>query len=76
LINYLVLGGVYISITPCLGENNTILGILAIIFQKLRILPSLKRFKLNELKEMIGKQFKIVNIEKIESNQYMIVAKK
>ena len=73
-------GGIFISVSTCIGDTNALLGILTFLASKMRILPvHINRFKLPELQGLItGGGFQIVEYEKMEDSipNYCIVAKK
>ena len=68
--------GIFISVTPCLGERLTFLGFIAIVMNKLRLLPYLKKFRFAELSAIINDDFNIIEKTSLDSLQYVIVAKK
>jgi len=69
-------GGIFISVTPCLGENKSALGLLAIIFSKIKILPFLKSYRFEELDSLVSSNFEIFETIDFSKHQYMIVARK
>jgi ubiquinone biosynthesis O-methyltransferase len=73
-------GGVFISVTTCMGEKKALLGILVLLASKMRIVPQhINMFKLSELEELItGENFQIVECERLKDSlpHYFIVASK
>jgi len=73
-------GGIFISVSTCMGDTKALLSILTFLASKMRILPlHINRFKLPELQELItGGGFQIVEYEKMEDSipNYCIVARK
>ncbi|MCD4768300.1 MAG: class I SAM-dependent methyltransferase [Methanosarcinales archaeon] len=71
-------GGLFISVTPCLGEK-TFLRIIALLPSKIGIIPYLKILKIPELEELVANaNFQIVETEIFHhfSSDYFIVARK
>lgn len=60
-------GGLFISITPCLGEkmmlSTKIKFSLLFLISKLGLIPSVKRFKFYELEDLIAVNLQIVEIK-------------
>jgi len=73
-------GGVFISVSACMGEKMGFLGILVFLASKLRIVPlHINVFKLTELQGIISDGgFEIVEYEKMDDSlpHYCIVARK
>ncbi len=67
--------GIFISVTPCLGEKNSFLGVLAILLTKIGILPYIKRFKISELEKLININFNVIKTIELTPKQNLIVAK-
>ena len=71
-------GGLFISVTPCLGEK-TFLRIILFPLSKIGIIPYLKILKIPELEELVANgNFQIVETETFYhfSSDYFIVARK
>jgi len=71
-------GGLFISVTPCLGEK-TFLRIILFLLSKIGIIPYLKILKIPELEELVANgNFQIVETETLYhfSSNYFIVARK
>ena len=71
-------GGLFISVTSCLGEK-TFLRIIAFLLSKIGIIPYLKILKIPELEELVANgNFQIVETETLYhiSSDYFIVARK
>ncbi len=73
-------GGTFISVSACMGDKKTLLGILVFLASKMRIVPQhINLFKLPELQGTItGGGFQIVEYEKMNDKvpHYCIVARK
>lgn len=73
-------GGVFISVTSCMGSQKGFMGMLVFLARKLRILPiQINMFKLPELQGLLtGDGFEIVESEKMDDriSTYCIVARK
>lgn len=77
-------GGLIITLTACLKEKRTFIGVLSssfiFILSKMRILPNIKFFKMNELEETLNTGgFKIIETDiliDIPATEYFIVAQK
>ena len=76
-------GGLFISTTPCLGEKMQfplkLKFLPVVLMMKAGLFPTIKRFKFNELEELIAAEyFKIIEAEKyvLDMSNYFIVAKK
>ena len=72
-------GGLFISATPCLGEQKSFLRIVLPLLIKVGIAPYVKSFNISELKDLITNgDFQIIEAESILSapQNYFIVAKK
>ena len=73
-------GGIFISVSTCMGDKKTLLGILVFLASKMRILPQhINLFKLPELQGIItGGGFQILEYEKMDDKvpNYCIVARK
>ncbi len=71
-------GGLIIFATPCMGEKPLLSGLFSVI-GKMGIMPKIKSFKQNDLKQLLTQEnFKIVENQKLvdTSNQYFIIVKK
>ncbi|MDA7716915.1 class I SAM-dependent methyltransferase [bacterium] len=71
-------GGLFISVTPCLGKR-TFTGISLSLLSKIGLIPSLKTYSVAELEDSItNKKFKIIESQCLQKRgqQYFIVAKK
>lgn len=71
-------GGLFISVTPCLGKR-TFTGISLSLLSKIGLIPSLKTYSVAELEDSItNKEFKIIESQCLQKRgqQYFIVAKK
>jgi 2-polyprenyl-3-methyl-5-hydroxy-6-metoxy-1,4-benzoquinol methylase len=76
--NLLKQGGLFISLTPCIGEKN-ILKTLLLFVQNLGILPYIRCFKKNELEKIITiNKFNIAESQSIDNNplEHFIIARK
>ena len=72
-------GGLFISTTPCLGENKFLLAGILFLGSKLRLLPKINSFQFSELENLIlSENFHLVDSEKLSpsSTNYFIVVKK
>jgi 2-polyprenyl-3-methyl-5-hydroxy-6-metoxy-1,4-benzoquinol methylase len=72
-------GGVFISLTPCLGERWTFFGLILSILRKTRLVPYVNMLTISALEDLIvGGKFQIVETEILEPapESYFIVAKK
>lgn len=72
-------GGLFISTTPCLGEQNSLLRMVLPLLMKVGIAPYVKSFKTSELYDLITHgDFQIIESESILSAppNFFIVAKK
>ena len=73
-------GGTFISVSACMGDKGTLLGMLVSLASKMRIVPlHINLFKLPELQGIItGGGFRIVEYEKMDDKvpHYCIVARK
>jgi len=73
-------GGTFISVSACMGDKKSFLGILVFLASKLRIVPlHINLFKLTELQGIISNGgFEIVEHEKMDDKvlHYCIVARK
>ena len=73
-------GGIFISVSTCMGDKKTLLGILVLLASKMRIVPvRINMFKLSQLQEIItGGGFQIVEYERMDDKipNYCIVARK
>lgn len=67
-------GGIFISVTPCLGDKVSFLGMVAVLFQKIGILPYLRKYRISELKDLISEQFEIKETRNISASQSLVVA--
>ncbi|MCP4153292.1 MAG: class I SAM-dependent methyltransferase, partial [bacterium] len=72
-------GGLFISATPCLGEEKTFLGKSLFFLSKLGLVPQIRHFQISELEGLIANgDFQIVEAENSSDSppNYFIVAKK
>jgi len=73
-------GGVFISVTTCMGGKKAILSILVFLASKMRIVPQhINMLKLSDLEGLItGENFQIVECESMKDSvpHYYIVARK
>jgi len=74
-------GGVFISVTTCMGQKKVaLLGVLILLASKLKILPQhINMFKLSDLEVLLtGENFQIVESEIMEDSvpTYCVVARK
>lgn len=69
-------GGLFIFVTPCLGEKYSFLSIFLVLLRKIRMLPYIRSFKISELKELISGNFQIVETSNLPPMHYLIIAKK
>ncbi len=73
-------GGVFISVTTCMGSQKALFGTIIFLARKLGILPvKINMFKLQELQGLLtGGGFKIAESEKMDDREptYCIVARK
>ncbi|UCB42418.1 MAG: class I SAM-dependent methyltransferase [Dehalococcoidales bacterium] len=73
-------GGIFISVSACMGDKKTLLGILVFLASKMRIVPQhINLFKLPELQGIItGGGFQIVEYERMDDRvpHFCIVARK
>ena len=71
-------GGIFISDTVCLGENRPIYLMILTILNKLRLIPSIKFFKTQELAHLISKSFKPMESETLNNAplSYLVIAEK
>jgi 2-polyprenyl-3-methyl-5-hydroxy-6-metoxy-1,4-benzoquinol methylase len=71
-------GRLFISATACLGEKRTLLGTLALILTKLKVMPNMRFYKESELETMIASGgFRIVETRRLSKlPDYFIVAEK
>lgn len=71
-------GGLFISATACLGEKKTLLGTLALVLTKLRVMPDMRFYKESELETMIASSgFRIIETRRLSQlPDYFIVAEK
>ncbi|MFC1965236.1 hypothetical protein ACFLWG_04485, partial [Chloroflexota bacterium] len=72
-------GGIFISVTTCMGSQKVLLSIFLFLARKLRILPlHINMFKLPELQGLMTRDgFEIVEYEKMDDRlpHYCIVAR-
>ncbi len=71
-------GGIFVSLTPCLGEK-TFLRALLLLVHKIGILPHIRCFKIYELeKSIVNGNFQIVESKCLDNNplEYFVIAKK
>ncbi len=71
-------GGLFVTLTPCLGEKVLIPGIMR-LFNKLGILPSISCFKIIELEKLISDNgFQIIKSISLDNNplEHFIISKK
>ena len=73
-------GGVFVSVTTCAESQKALLGIIAFLARKLKLLPlQINMFKLPELQGLLtGEGFEMVECEKLDDKipTYCIVARK
>ena len=73
-------GGVFISVTACMGDTNFLLSTIISLVSRLRIVPvHINKFKLTELQGIFtGEGFQILEYEKMDDSlpHYCIVVKK
>lgn len=73
-------GGIFISVSACVGDEKNILSVLASLASKVGIVPvNISLFKLTELQEIITNAgFQVLEYEKMDDKEphYCIVAKK
>ena len=74
-------GGVFISVTTCMGEKSwALLRVFVFLARKIRILPQhINMFKLSDLERLLTREnFQIVECERLNDSvpNYFIVAKK
>jgi len=72
-------GGLFISVTDCLGEKKSIVNLLQSFFSKLGIIPYIRRYTIKELEDVIKKaDFSIIETDNLYTNppNYFIVGKK
>lgn len=72
-------GGIFISVTDCLGEKETILSKLQKLLGQIGIIPKMNMYSILELKNKIGNcKFEILLGENLHTNppNYFIIAKK
>ena len=72
-------GGLFISVTPCMGEKKTFLGGLVSFFSRTGIIPPMQSFTLCDLEDSLaGSGFQVVETACMDPEipQYFIVARK
>lgn len=72
-------GGLFISVTPCMGEKKTFLGGFVSFFSRTGIIPPMQSFTLCELEDSLaGSGFQVVETACMDPEvpQYFIVARK
>jgi 2-polyprenyl-3-methyl-5-hydroxy-6-metoxy-1,4-benzoquinol methylase len=70
-------GGLFISKTPCMGEEKSVLNSLLSLVTKTGIIPPMRFFKIAEMEDWVtGGNFQIVETECLTPTEYFIVAKK
>lgn len=72
-------GGLFISTTPCLGEDRKIFGVVLSILGKIGLVPSIKIFSIAELEAVIGGgDFQLLETEQLSAapSNYYVVAQK
>jgi 2-polyprenyl-3-methyl-5-hydroxy-6-metoxy-1,4-benzoquinol methylase len=75
----LVPEGLFISATPCLGENKSILGISLLLLSRMRLMPYIAKYKAGDLVNLIADAgFQIIQTDTIKSitTNGFIVARK
>lgn len=75
----LVPGGVFISVTPCMGARSSLLSILFSFLSKVGIIPPTNIPTLSELEQWVNSGiFQVEDTQKLQQNplNYFIVAKK
>ena len=71
-------GGLFISVTPCLGKRS-LMGMSLSLISKIGLIPNLRIYNLSELEKLINNtEFKILKTECIRrrGRQYFIIAQK
>jgi len=72
-------GGLFISVTDCLGEKTSIINLLQSFLSKIGIIPYIRKYKIKELEDVIKKAgFSIIETDNLYSNppNYFVVGKK
>ena len=72
-------GGLFISVTDCLGEKISLLNIIKHFLSKIGILPFMKMYSISELEDLVTDvDFKIIETANLYDNppNYFIVARK
>jgi len=72
-------GGLFLSATPCLGENKSFLSVLLSLVTKTGIIPPMRFYKISELEDSVSRRnFQIVETECLVPNppEYYLVARK
>ena len=72
-------GGLFISLTPCMGEKKLFFGIVLFLMGKIGIVPNAQLLKVSELEDALtNRGFHIVETKNIAKNlpNYFIVSKK
>ena len=72
-------GGLFISVTDCLGDKISLLNIIKLFLGKIGILPFMKMYSISELEDLVKDvNFKIIETANLYDNppNYFIVARK
>lgn len=72
-------GGLFISVTDCLGERKSILNLFQSFLSKIGIIPYIRNYKMKELVDVIKKAgFSIIETDNLHINppNYFVVGKK
>ena len=70
-------GGLFISKTPCMGEETSVLTSLLSLVTKTGIIPPMRFFKIAEMEDSVTRgNFHIVETECLTPTEYFIVARK
>ena len=72
-------GGLFITETPCLGEEKSITGGVLKLLSKLKIVPKINQLKFSDINQILEQSnFKILETEDLEQNSrnYYIVSQK
>jgi len=72
-------GGLFISVTDCLGEKKSIINLFQSFLSKIGIIPYIRKYKIKELEDVIKKAgFSIIETDNLYTNppNYFVVGKK
>jgi 2-polyprenyl-3-methyl-5-hydroxy-6-metoxy-1,4-benzoquinol methylase len=70
-------GGLFISKTPCMGEEKSVLNRLLSLVTKIGIIPPMRFFKIAEMEGSVTRgNFHIIETECLTPTEYFIVARK